>query len=95
MRSTLALTTGLLLLLDTGVAKAADPIVLAETGGFLLGNAHRCGIPTERVGKMITTSLSPQFDRLKRHHEQAGVRSRVLCRNPNLVRTFKNVPNEY
>ena len=27
-----------------GVAKAADPALLAETGGFLLGNAHRCGV---------------------------------------------------
>jgi len=29
---------------------------LAETAGFLLGNAHRCGVPTDRVeraGKMI------------------------------------------
>jgi hypothetical protein len=28
---------------------AADPTVLAESGGFLLGNAYRCGVPTERV----------------------------------------------
>jgi uncharacterized protein YaaQ len=56
MRSTLAVTTALLLLLGTGVTKAADPTLLAETGGFLLGNAHRCGVPEERVesaGKVI------------------------------------------
>lgn len=56
MRSTVAVTTGLLLLLSTGGAKATDPTVLAETGGFFLGNAHRCGVPTgrvERAGKMI------------------------------------------
>ncbi|HEX3419093.1 MAG TPA: hypothetical protein VHT21_22230, partial [Stellaceae bacterium] len=31
------------------VADAADPTQLAETGGFLLGNARRCGVPVERV----------------------------------------------
>jgi hypothetical protein len=56
MRSTLAVTTALLLLSSIGVAKAADPTQLAETGGYLLGNAHRCGVPTERIkraGKVI------------------------------------------
>ena len=37
MRSAFAVTTPLLLLLGSGVAKAADPTQLAETGGFLLG----------------------------------------------------------
>jgi hypothetical protein len=49
MRSTFAVTTSLLLLLGSGVADAADSTQLAETGGFLLGNAHRCGVPVERV----------------------------------------------
>jgi hypothetical protein len=56
MRSAFAVTTPLLLLLASGVAHAADPTQLAETGGFLLGNAHRCGVPVERVesaGKVI------------------------------------------
>ncbi|HXO90746.1 MAG TPA: hypothetical protein VN849_08150 [Stellaceae bacterium] len=48
MRSTLFAATALLLL-SVAVARAADPIRLAETGGFLLGNAHRCGVPTARV----------------------------------------------
>ena len=55
MRSTLFAATALLLL-SVAVARAADPIRLAETGGFLLGNAHRCGVPTARVeqaGKVI------------------------------------------
>ena len=47
--STSAVTTALMLLLGIGVAKAANPTLLAETGGFLLGNAHRCGIAVERV----------------------------------------------
>jgi len=115
MRSTPAVTAALLLLLGTGVAKAADPTVLAETGGFLLGNAYRCSVPAQRVeraGKVIhdfiavaarnssevaaansrfaeiflmsavpdqdqgafpsCTVVIQQFERLERHHEQAG-----------------------
>jgi hypothetical protein len=57
MRSIFAVTTPLVLLLGIGVADAADPPTqLAETGGFLLGNARRCGVPVERVenaGKVI------------------------------------------
>jgi hypothetical protein len=49
MRPTLAVATALALLFGTGVAKAADPAQLAETAGFLLGNAHRCGVATDRV----------------------------------------------
>ena len=48
MRPILAVTTAVLLLLGAGFAKA-DSTQLAETGGFLLGNAHRCGVPTDRV----------------------------------------------
>ena len=56
MRPTLVVTAAVLFLLGIGIAKAADPTQLAETGGFLLGNAHRCGVPTDRVehaGKVI------------------------------------------
>ena len=56
MRPNLAVTTAVLLLLGAGVAEAADSTQLAESGGFLLGNAHRCGVPTDRVehaGKVI------------------------------------------
>src|SRR5882724_1595534 len=56
MRPTLFVATALLSFSIFGLAKAADPILLAETGGFLLGNAHRCGVPTARVehaGKVI------------------------------------------
>jgi hypothetical protein len=48
--------TPLLLLLGSGW-RAADPTQLAETGGFFLGNASRCGVAVERVesaGKVIT-----------------------------------------
>jgi hypothetical protein len=56
MRSAFAVTTPLVLLLGSGVADATNPTQLAETGGFLLGNARRCGVPVERVesaGKVI------------------------------------------
>jgi hypothetical protein len=56
MRSIFAVTTPLLLLLGMGAADAADPTQLAETGGFLLGNASRCGVSAARVesaGKVI------------------------------------------
>jgi hypothetical protein len=56
MRSILAITIPILWLMSAGLAKAADPTLLAETGGFLLGNAHRCGVSVERVeraGKVI------------------------------------------
>jgi hypothetical protein len=49
MRSTSSITTALILLLGIDVAEAANPTLLAETGGFLLGNAHRCGVAVERV----------------------------------------------
>lgn len=50
MRPAFAIATGVLFIFGIGVAEAADPTQLAETAGFLLGNAHRCGVPTERVG---------------------------------------------
>ena len=54
MRSTSAVTTVLILLLGIGVAEAANPTLLAETGGFLLGNAHRCGVAVECVERAET-----------------------------------------
>ena len=56
MRPTLFVVTALLSFSIIGLAKAADPILLAETGGFLLGNAQRCGVPNARVqqaGKVL------------------------------------------
>ena len=56
MRSTLAITVPVFWLLSVGLAEAADPTLVAETGGYLLGNAHRCGVSVERVdraGKVI------------------------------------------
>ena len=116
MRALLPLATGALLMSSVGVAKAADPVLLAETGAYLLGNAQRCGVATERVqragrviqGMIASLSAEPdekeiagarfasmfllsvhpspdtepsvpvcdavvaQFERLERHHQQAG-----------------------
>jgi len=116
MRLIFAITISLLLLLGIGTAHAADPMLLAATGGFLLGNAHRCGVAGERVERagrvlhafivaaardsseataadarfaesFLASSSSDQdreafpscavvvqqFDRLERHHEEAGI----------------------
>jgi hypothetical protein len=48
MRSILTAATALLLS-GTAVAEPANPTQLAETAGYLLGNAHRCGVADERV----------------------------------------------
>jgi hypothetical protein len=48
MRPAIGLAIALALLISRG-GEAADLTQLAETGGFLLGNAHRCGVPTDRV----------------------------------------------
>ena len=56
MYSTLAISVPILSLMCIGIAEAADPTLLAETGGFLVGNAQRCGVPVERVeraGKVV------------------------------------------
>jgi hypothetical protein len=49
-------STAVLLLLGIGTANAADSTRLAETAGFLLGNAHRCGVPTDRVEQRASSS---------------------------------------
>ncbi len=48
MRPTLILAAALILS-NVVSAKASDAIRIAEMGGFLLGNAYRCGVPTARV----------------------------------------------
>lgn len=114
MHWNLAIAIPVFSLLSIGVAEAADPTMLAETGGYLLGNAHRCGVPVERVdraGNVIhdfivatakdsgeaaaadarftqifrasavpgdldafpsCTVVIQQFEKLERHHEEAG-----------------------
>jgi hypothetical protein len=54
MRIPLCLATGALLMASSNVAEAADPILLAETSAYLLGNAHRCGVADDRVERAGT-----------------------------------------
>ena len=49
MRPSLVFTAAALLFSSISVALAADTTLLAETGGFLAGNAYRCGVPAGRV----------------------------------------------
>ena len=49
MRVWLPFAISLLLLSSNGSARAADPVLLAESGAFLLGNAQRCGVSAARV----------------------------------------------
>jgi hypothetical protein len=116
MRPLLPFAAGALLLSSVSIAEAADPGLLAETGAYLLGNAQRCGVSTERVsraGRVIrdmiaSVSVEPtekevagarfarvfsssahpspevgplipacdvvvmQFEKLERHHREAG-----------------------
>jgi len=51
MRPPIGIVIAVLLLVSNGVAEATDTTRLAEKAGFLLDNAHRCGVPTERVGR--------------------------------------------
>jgi hypothetical protein len=61
MRPLLPLAAGVLLLSSVSIAEAADPVLLAETGAYLLGNAQRCGVPTGRVlraGRVIRDMIA-------------------------------------
>jgi len=51
MRSIPLFAAAALIAIATNGARAGDSLRLAEHGGFLLGNAHRCGVPAERVVK--------------------------------------------
>jgi hypothetical protein len=54
MRPTVAATAALIFVLSGGIARASVPTELAESGGFLLGNAHRCAVPIERIEHAAT-----------------------------------------
>ena len=56
MRLTRTLAACALLLSACATALAANSTRIAETGAYLLGNAHRCGVADDRVvraGKVI------------------------------------------
>ncbi len=70
------LTAAALLLFGAEVAAAANSTRIAETGAFLLGNAHRCGVADERVlraGKVIRELILAAADDAS---EQMAAKSR-------------------
>jgi hypothetical protein len=65
-----------LLFCASGAAMAANPTRIAETGAFLLGNAHRCGVTDDRVvraGKVIRELIVAAADDAS---EQTAAKSR-------------------
>jgi hypothetical protein len=59
------LTACALLVSASGMAAAASPTRIAETGAYLLGNAHRCGVADDRViraGKVIRELIAAAAD---------------------------------
>ena len=59
------LTACVLLLSASEMASAANSTRIAETGAYLLGNAHRCGVADERVvraGKVIRELIAAAAD---------------------------------
>jgi hypothetical protein len=56
MRSMPIIAAAAFLFTASAAAQAANPTRIAETGAYLLGNAHRCGVADDRVvraGKVI------------------------------------------
>lgn len=56
MRLLPTLAAAVLLVSGTGALAAPKSTRIAETGALLLGNAHRCGVPDDRVvraGKVV------------------------------------------
>jgi hypothetical protein len=76
MRLLPVLAAPVFLVAAAGAIAAPNSTRIAETGAFLLGNAHRCGVPDERVvraGKVIRDlMLSASDDR----GEQTAAKSR-------------------
>ena len=65
-----------LLFCGTGLAAAANSVRIAETGAFLLGNAHRCGVADNRVvraGRVIRELIAAASDSAS---EQTAAKSR-------------------
>jgi hypothetical protein len=59
------LTACALLLSASEIAAAANSTRIAETGAYLLGNAHRCGVADDRVvraGKVIRELIAAAAD---------------------------------
>jgi hypothetical protein len=76
MRPMPIIAAAALLVLANGAAMAANPTRIAETGAYLLGNAHRCGVADDRVvraGKVIRELIVAAADDAS---EQTAAKSR-------------------
>jgi hypothetical protein len=65
MRPIPLLSAAVLVFCGTAFGAAANSTRIAETGAFLLGNAHRCGVADERVvraGKVIRELIAAASD---------------------------------
>ena len=65
MRPTAIISAAALLLSGSGASAAANSTRIAETGAYLLGNAHRCGVADERVvraGKVVRDLIAAASD---------------------------------
>jgi hypothetical protein len=76
MRPTPIIAAAAFLFSASGPATAANPTRIAETGAYLLGNAHRCGVADDRVvraGKVIRELIVAAADDAS---EQTAAKSR-------------------
>ena len=76
MRPMPIIAAAALLISASGPAGAANPTRIAETGAYLLGNAHRCGVADDRVvhaGKVIRELIAAAADDAS---EQTAAKSR-------------------
>jgi hypothetical protein len=79
MRPMPILASAAFILAASGAASAANPTRIAETGAFLLGNAHRCGVADDRVvraGKVIRELIVAAADDAS---EQTAAKSRFAA----------------
>ncbi|MBV8122421.1 MAG: hypothetical protein JO081_21085 [Alphaproteobacteria bacterium] len=77
MRSILA-SAAALLFLGSAAAEPANPTQLAETGAYLLGNAHRCGVADERVEHAETAIRDLIVVAARDSAEEAAAESRFV-----------------
>jgi hypothetical protein len=79
-----------LLLSAGGTAAAANSTRIAETGAYLLGNAHRCGVADDRVvraGKVIRELIAAAAD-------DDGERKAAKSRFAEIFRASANVESD-
>jgi hypothetical protein len=76
MRPTLLAAICVLCFPNLCFAETGSSMRIAETGGYLLGNAHRCGIPSERVGRAAKVIRRVMVAASEGPSEEAAAKSR-------------------